>query len=260
MFLAVDIGNSNIVISIYDGEHWLNTYRYESKEEQPTLYYINGLSELLLEWGVTPADIGIAAISSVVPRLNDRISEAIAVVIGQIPHILGPEDFMSVDMHVPKVYEIGSDLVANSYAAITKHETDSLIIDFGTALTFTVVTKEHGIRGVSIAPGLKTAMEALSGNTAQLPEVWLSWPESALGHSTEEAIKAGVLVGYYGLVSEMRKQILAEYPAVKTTIGTGGLVTVIDPLQEQFDIIDKNLTLDGIRLIANRRLQDSDAV
>lgn len=251
MFLAVDIGNSNIVISIHDGTDWVNTFRYESKEEQPALYYITGLSEILLEWSIAPADIAQATISSVVPRLNDRIVEAVATVTGRLPHVLGPDDFMALDMHVPKVYEIGSDLVANCYAAIKKHQTDSLIVDFGTALTFTVVTLEHGIRGVSIAPGLKTAMEALSGNTAQLPEVWLSWPDSALGHSTEEAIKAGVLVGYYGLVSEMKRRILGEYPEIKTTIGTGGLVTVIEPLQQEFDIVDKYLTLDGIRLVAD---------
>ena len=249
MFLAVDIGNSNIVISIHDGADWIRTFRYESKDEQPAVYYIAGLSDILLEWGISPADIHNTAISSVVPRLNDKITEVLQIITGRTPHLLGPDDFLALPMNVPKVYEIGSDLVANSYAAINKYQLDSLIIDFGTAMTFTVASVEHGIQGVSIAPGLKTAMQALSGNTAQLPEVWLSWPSSALGHSTEEAIKAGVLVGYYGLVSELRKQILSEYPNVKQVIGTGGLVSVIEPLQALFDVVDQELTVEGIRLI-----------
>ena len=249
MFLAVDIGNSNIVISLYAENSWKETLRFESKDDQPTLFYINGLGEILLEWGISKDDLSQVGISSVVPRLNERIIEAVKITTGLQPHMLGPKDFLSIDMHVPKVYEIGSDLVANSYAALHKYQRDCLIIDFGTALTFTVVSVHHGILGVSIAPGLKTAMHALSGNTAQLPEVWLSWPKSALGHTTEEAIKSGVLIGYYGLVNEMKNQILKEYPAVDYVIGTGGMVTVIEPLQKELSIVDKNLTMDGIRMI-----------
>ncbi len=249
MFLAVDIGNSNIVISIHDGQRWAHSFRYESKEDQPAIYYINGLREIMLEWGVTPGQISSSAISSVVPHLNAKIRESIEIVLGDPPHILGPEDFIALDMHVPKVYEIGSDLVANSYAALHKYKKDSLIIDFGTALTFTVVSRQHGIEGVSIAPGLKTAMQSLSGNTAQLPEVWLTWPLSALGQSTEEAIRSGVLIGYYGLVRELKNKILAEYPHITHVIGTGGLVSVIEPLQKEFDVVDKHLTVEGIKLI-----------
>jgi len=249
MFLAVDIGNSNIVISINNGVDWKHSFRYESKDDQPTLYYINGLSEILLEWGVTSADIDSVAISSVVPHLTVKIVETIRVVTGKEPFVLGPSVFEQLAMPIPLIYEIGSDLVANSFAAVQRYDEPTLIIDFGTALTFTVVSREKGIEGVSFAPGLKTAMLSLAGNTAQLPEVWLRWPESALGHNTEEAIRAGVLIGYYGLVKELRSQILAQCPHVTRTIGTGGMVTVIEPLAECFDVVDKHITLEGIRLI-----------
>jgi len=248
MFLAADIGNSNIVISIHDGETWTHTFRYESKDTQPTIYYINGLSEILLEWGIS-GSISKAGISSVVPGLNETIRNAIKVVTQVQPYLLSPESFLKLDMHVPKVYEIGSDLVANSYAALKKYGKDSLIIDFGTALTFTIVTEKGGIEGVSFAPGLKTAMQSLSGNTAQLPEVWLSWPERALGKSTEEAIKSGVLIGYYGLVSELKKQILNEFPKVNHIIGTGGMVEILKPLKNELNEVNQNLTVEGIRLI-----------
>ena len=249
MFLAADIGNSNIVLALHDGESWIHSFRYESKDEEPTLYYINGLNEILLEWRISVHDIKQTGISSVVPNLNEKISDAIRYVTGKVPHTLGPEDFINLDIHVPLVYEIGSDLVANSYAALKRYDTDCLVVDFGTALTFTVVSKNKGIQGVSIAPGLKTAMLSLSGNTAQLPEVWLTWPESALGHDTESAIRAGVLVGYYGLVKEMKSRILQEFPKIKKVIGTGGLVDAISQLKNEFDETDKFLTLEGIRLI-----------
>ena len=252
MFLAADLGNSNIVLAIHNGESWIHTFRYESKDKQPTLYYINGLSEILLEWGISVHDIHKTGISSVVPDLNEKISDAIKYVTGKVPHTLGPEDFINLDIDVPLVYEIGSDLVANSYAALKRYDTDCLVVDFGTALTFTVVSREKGIQGVSIAPGLKTAMLSLSGNTAQLPEVWLTWPDSALGNDTESAIRAGVLVGYFGLVKEMKSRILQEYPNIKKVIGTGGLVDAISQLKSEFDETDKFLTLEGIRLIVDK--------
>lgn len=252
MFLTVDIGNTNIVLALYDGLTWTHSFRYESKEVHPLIHYINGINEILLEWDVSPSDIRNAAMSSVVPHLNEKISHAIDQVIGFKPHVIGPEDFIDLDMHVPKIYEIGSDLVANSYAAIKKYKKDSLIIDFGTALTFTVVEVENGIKGVSIAPGLKTAMESLSSSTAQLPEIWLSWPEFSLGSTTEEAIRSGVLIGYYGLVKEMTARIQKDYPHVDNIVGTGGLVSVLKPLSSMFDTVDKQLTLDGIRMITER--------
>lgn len=252
MLLAIDIGNTNIVIAVHNGKEWTNTFRYESRDDQPVIFYINGLQEILLEWGLSANDIKKTTISSVVPHLNEKIHQAVMTITGHKVHILGPDDFLNLDMHIPKVYEIGSDLVANAYAAIHKHGQDALIIDFGTALTFTVVTAEHGIEGVTIAPGLLTAMQSLAGHTAQLPEVWLKWPTSALGKSTEEAIRAGILVGYYGLVKELKQQILTEYTHITHTIGTGGLVTVLEPLQEELDIIDRELTLDGIRLLGDQ--------
>jgi len=252
MHLAIDIGNTNIVIAVHDGKLWTNTFRYESKDDQPAIFYINGLQEILLEWGMSAGDIEKTTISSVVPHLNDRIQQAVLAITGGTVHILGPDDFLNLNMHIPKVYEIGSDLVANAYAAMHKYGRDSLIIDFGTALTFTVVSAEHGIEGVTIAPGLLTAMQSLAGHTAQLPEVWLTWPSSALGKSTEEAIRSGILVGYYGLVKQLRHQILAEYTHITHTIGTGGLVTVLEPLQQELDVVDRVLTLDGIRLLGQQ--------
>lgn len=251
MFLAIDIGNSTIAFSIYRDGEWTNTFRYESKEGQPLIYYINGFNEVLLEWGILPAQITDAAMSSVVPHLNDTIVQAAQAVTGIDPHIIGPDDFYKLDMYVPKKYEIGSDLVCNSYATLQNYKKDSLIIDFGTALTFTVVTVANGIEGVTIAPGLKTAMQSLSGNTAQLPEVWLTWPEKALGHDTQEAIRSGVLIGYHGLIKELKQRILSEYPSVQHVVGTGGLVQTIQPIADAFDVINKQLTLEGVRYVAN---------
>jgi len=155
MFLATDIGNTNIVIAVHDGTSWKHKVRYETKDNQPPFYYETGLRDTLLEWGIEPADIESAAISSVVPEITEKIASAVAQNIRLEPIILTPELFLKLDMRIPKVYEIGSDIVANAYATKSLFGRNSIIVDFGTALTFTVYDHQVGITGVTIAPGLR---------------------------------------------------------------------------------------------------------
>ncbi len=144
---------------------------------------------------------------------------------------------------------MGTDLMCNVMSAYAKFKEACLIIDFGTALTFTVVSEGGAVLGVSIAPGLKTAIKALSGNTSKLPEVPLVLPESAIGKDTVHAIQAGILYGYTGLVEGMIQRIKAELSEELKVIATGGLSSILQPLASSFDLVDENLTVEGIRLI-----------
>lgn len=249
MFLATDIGNSNIVIAIHNGEKWKYKYRYETQSIQPSLFYETGLRDLLLEWGIQPGEITDAAVSSVVPDITETIIEAIIANVRFQPLLLTPEVFMKLDMDIPKIYEIGSDLVSNAYAAKKQFNKNTLVVDFGTALTFTIYNNDEGIKGVTIAPGLKTIISTLSGSTAQLPEIEIKIPASTIGKSTSTAIRAGVLFGFIGQVKEILSRIKNELEEDYFIVATGGLSSVIDDLQPEFDLVDKNLTLDGIRLI-----------
>lgn len=251
MFLAADIGNTNIVIAIHDGQEWRHRFRYETKESQPQLFYETGLRDLMLEWGLPPGAIKQSGISSVVPDLTDKISAAITINTGTEPTILGPDLFVRLPIKIPKVYEIGSDLVANAYAVHHKYERNAIVIDFGTAQTFLVYKHGHGIEGVTIAPGIRTMYSTLSRATAQLPDLDLSIPASAIGTSTSTAISAGVTIGFVGMVTHIIKEMQAELTEDYTLIATGGLSTVIKPLAEAFDIVDKDLTLDGILALVN---------
>ena len=152
-------------------------------------------------------------------------------------------------MQIPKIYEIGSDIVANAYASKKSFGKDTLIVDFGTALTFTIYEHNHGIKGVTISPGLKTIISTLSGNTAQLPQIDIKVPQSAIGVSTSTAIEAGVIFGFIGLVKELLSRIKQELSSSYYVIATGGLSTAIEELTTEFDTIDKELTLEGIRQI-----------
>ncbi len=250
MFLAADIGNSNIVIAIHNGHEWTHKYRYETKDYQPALFYETGIRDILLEWGVAPADIKGAAVSSVVPEVTERIMQALTNSVRFVPLLLNPELFIKLDMRIPKVYEIGSDLVANAVAVSNIYRQNCIVVDFGTALTFTVYEHNIGITGVTIAPGLKTIISTLSDSTSLLPEIDIDMPESAIGTSTSTAIKAGVLFGFIGMVKEILSRIKLELDDSYKIVATGGLSSIIKELNTEYDEINKNLTLEGIRILA----------
>ncbi|MBK9255933.1 MAG: type III pantothenate kinase [Saprospiraceae bacterium] len=254
MTLAVDIGNSNIVVALYISDKWEHTFRYETKDTVSDIYYQIALRNILLEWQIHSSDIKNAVVSSVVPDLTDSIVEAIDSVTGLKAFILSPDIFQKLDIYIPHPYEIGSDLVANAYASIQKYNDKCIVVDFGTALSFIIVSKEKGIEGVTIAPGIKTAISSLSTQTAQLPVVPLELPKSVIGTDTISAIQAGVLYGYSGLVKEILSRMMTEKGTIYKVIATGGLSSVFIPIHEQIDHIDKTLTLEGMRLIMNSML------
>ncbi|MBL0083059.1 MAG: type III pantothenate kinase [Saprospiraceae bacterium] len=221
MQLVVDIGNSNIVIALRAGEDWQHIFRYETKEDQPGLYYKNGLMSLLFEWGVHAGHLKSVTISSVVPHLNQKIVEAVQHATGILPLLLG----------------------------IKIWNQPCIVADFGTALTFTVVHPIEGIQGVTIVPGIKTAFGSLSDHTAQLPQVSLIRPASAIGQNTAHAIQAGILIGYEGLVGHLLAKIQDELTENYLTVATGGLSEALENITRPFDHIEKNLTIEGILLM-----------
>lgn len=251
MILGVDIGNSNIVLSVLENGSWEKTFRYETHEIKPELYYEIALRNILLEWNISSSHVAYCVVSSVVPDINQIILEAVERVVGCRTILLNPEIFKKLDIHVPHPYEIGSDLVSNAYAGLKKYFDKVIIVDFGTAISFTIANRKDGIIGVTLAPGLKTALNAMSDQTAQLPLVPIQFPDSVIGFDTVSAIQSGVLWGFVGLVKEIIKNIKLELDMDYKVIATGGLSSVLHPLEPLFDAIDKNLTLDGMMFIAD---------
>lgn len=249
MRLAVDVGNTDIVVGLSKGNHWVEIWRKSSKLKETPLAYVKWLNLLFLENNISPNVVKQIVYSSVVPTLNDVLLPAFTSMFGIEPILVGPDVYplMKVDIHHP--YELGTDLFANAVATHHQFKENCVVIDFGTALTFTTVSKEGVILGVAIAPGLRTAVSSLFANTAQLPDVPLVVPDSPIGKNTVESIQAGVLIGYVGLVKYMIQNIEKEFGGNLTVVGTGGHSAIITALQEEFKVIDKNLTLDGLRII-----------
>ena len=253
MYLSVDIGNSNIVLGLYADGEWKHIFRYSSDLDKVEEFYINGFQDILLEWRVHPSEIRQVGLSSVVPDLTERVVKVLEDITLKKVFVLNPALFTQLALDIPLPYEIGSDLVANAYAVHQKHNRNTIIVDFGTALTFTVFEKGVGIKGVTFTPGIRTAFKALSGNTAQLPEVDLELPEKVIGRDTMHAIQSGILYGYLGLVKEILSRMEMELGERYFIIATGGMSSQL-PLENEIDLIDKRLTLDGIRLLHQNQM------
>ena len=250
MVLAVDIGNSNAVIGLRDKKDWVEIWRLKTQsDKQAKMYYVQELSNLFLEKGIKTDQIEGAILSTVVPVLRPIFDELLTHSFGlEVVHVL-PDLYEKLNFDVPCPDQIGSDLVANAYAGLKKYGGKVSAIDFGTAMSITTVDDKGKILGVSIAPGIKTAIKALVDNTAQLPDIPLELPESVLGNNTIHAMQAGILWGYVGMVKEMSQKIRSELSDDYKMIATGGLSFVMKELEEVFDHVDPNLTLDGLYLM-----------
>jgi len=256
MFLAIDAGNSNVVFALFDQNSgkWTNQFRLETKTPKLISQLSKKVPLYFLEHGIHASQIEKIGFSSVVSEVNAIIEQFCQNFFGLDPYLISPKSYPNLPVKSLRPNEIGSDLMCNVMAAFTKHQKPIIIVDFGTALTFTVVDKNGKILGVNIVPGLRTAIKALFANTSKLPEVELKLPESALGKNTIHAIQAGILYGYTGLVKGMIEIIEAETDLKFIIIATGGLSAILTTLEKTFDEVDRNLTLEGLRLITEANM------
>lgn len=249
MNLIIDIGNSNVVAGLLKDEKWLHIWRFKTDKKAKALDYGIKLLNVLWEAGINTDDIKLKILSTVVPELKDEFVKMLNNLNKAALLILDKTIFPALNIDIPVPDEIGTDLVANALAVHNLYKTSAIIVDFGTALTFTLIDNNGKILGVNIAPGLKTAMNSLSDKTSQLDSVPLILPENPLGSDTETAIQNGVLLGYTGLISYMIAKLKEVYCNDVKVIATGGLVQVLKDKLPEIDIIAPDLTLDGLALL-----------
>jgi type III pantothenate kinase len=249
MLLVIDIGNTNIVFGIHSGEEWITNWRIQTDSEKTADEYEVIFRTLISNGQVSPDLINSVVLSSVVPPLVQPFIDMLSNFLNLSPILLGPEVYDKLPLGILNPYQIGSDLVANSLAAYLKYGEFTMVIDFGTALTFTTVGKQGKILGVAIAPGMNTVVNALAGKTAQLPRVHLVAPPSVLGQNTMHAIQSGIVLGYAGLVDSIIKRTEEELNQKLTVVATGGLSTVMAPLIPAIRHLEPMLTLDGLNLV-----------
>lgn len=252
MLLAIDIGNTNVVCGLSENNHWVEEFRIHTVANKTADEYEVIYRTLLASRNINLEGIDKVVLSSVVPSLIRPITEMVRKLFGQKPLVLNPDLYPKLEVKVVNPYEIGTDLVSNAVAAYNKYPCNCIVVDFGTALTFTAIKADGNILGVTIAPGLKTAMASLSQKTAQLPNVDLVVPPSCLGQNTVHAMQAGIVLGFKGLIESLVKNIITEMGEPVEVIATGGLAEVMVPLTDCFTQMEPSLTLDGLRIIGNQ--------
>lgn len=251
MLMVIDIGNTNIVVGLFHGEDLVQDWRLYTDPRRTDDEYSSILRSLFRDSGIAPGTIEKTIISSVVPVLNVTFTQMIEKLTGKQPLVLGPSLYSRLPVHVPDsaVHEIGTDIICDAVAAFSLYHSACIVVDFGTALTFTAIDFSGEIRGVAIAPGLSTAVKALFRDTAQLPSVPIEIPPSSLGTNTIHSIQAGVVLGYEGLVESLIQRMRRDMGTVAPAIATGGLSHVLMPITAIFDRVDQMLTLRGLKMI-----------
>ena len=248
MLLVVDVGNTHITLGVFDGETIKATFRATAKQPRTSDEYGIQLCDLLEHRDFDIKQITDVIISSVVPDVMHSLTSAIIKYFHVRPLVPTTLDMgLKINTEHPK--EIGPDRIVDAVAAYEKYGGPVIVIDFGTATTYDVVTKDGVFEGGVISPGIRTSARALWGGAAMLPEIEIRKPSSIVAKETVASMQGGLVFGYIGQTEYIVNKLKAAGYSDAKVVATGGLGNIIAPETDVIDIYDPMLTLDGLRMI-----------
>lgn len=252
MLLAIDIGNTEITLGLFDADRLHAHWRLTAVENRTPDEWAAMVSGFLTQAGLSPNQVRAAVEASVAPAITDVFAEGVERTLGFQPTSIGPESALPVVLDVEEPLTVGADRVVNALAASQLYRRDTIVVDLGTATSFDCVTGDGRFLGGVIAPGLKTGADNLIRRAAKLPATELKVPDRVIGRRTEDCIRAGVLFGAVDAIDGIVRRIKAEWPAgaAPYVVGTGGLVTLVLPISREIEHHEPRLTLLGLRLAA----------
>ncbi len=250
MLLAIDVGNTETTLGLFDGEeqreHWrLTTTSVRSVDEMRLL-----LTQLVQASGISAAQVTGVGICSVVPPVTRGLVDACDMAFAVTPIVVDAHSKLPITLDVDEPASVGADRVVNTLAASQLYRRDCLVVDLGTATTYDCVSASGSFFGGVIQPGVETSAQMLFAKTAMLPNTALATPERAIGTNTVDCIRAGVVFGAADSIDGLIRRIKAEWPhpEVPHVIATGGLAATFRSFCAGFDEVDPALTLKGVRL------------
>jgi type III pantothenate kinase len=252
MLLAVDVGNTQTHLGMFRDSELLEHWRFATVRESTADELATVLVGLLQLRGLTLEDVDAAIVSSVVPQLVHEYQAVGERYLGDSLIVVGPGLRSGIPIRTENPHEVGADRLVNSVAAYDRVGSACIVVDFGTAITYDVVSADGELLGAIISPGIEISMEALSERAARLPKVELEAPRELIGRSTETSIQSGVIYGFAGQVDGIVSRLREELGVEARAIATGGLATSIAPFCEEIDEVDDLLTLTGLRLLWER--------
>lgn len=255
MLLVFDVGNTNIVLGVYQGKELITHWRIRTDRARTADEYGMTIKSLFDSQHLSMDDVEAVIISSVVPPIMNELEWLVTRYFKAASLlVVGPGVKTGLDIKYDNPREVGADRVVNAVAAFDKYggQQPLIIIDFGTATTFCLITEHAEYLGGAIAPGIGISTEALVTRTAKLPKVELIRPASVIGKNTISSMQAGIIYGFVGQVEGIIKRIKEEIGRPAIAIATGGLAPLIGGASSEIDYVDEMLTLDGLRLIFER--------
>jgi type III pantothenate kinase len=252
MLLVVDVGNTQTHLGTFRGAELVAHWRFATVRDHTADELGATLAALLGLRGMGLADLEASIVSSTVPQLAHEWSEVGPRYLGHETRNVGPRLRSGMPIRIDNPHELGPDRLVNAIAAYDRFGGACIVVDFGTAITYDVVSDDGALLGALISPGLEIALEALSERAARLPKVELLEPRALIGKSTVDSIRAGVIFGYAGQVDGIVRRLRGELGEDTPTIATGGLADLVVPHAESIDTVDDLLTLRGLRIIHER--------
>lgn len=259
MLLLIDVGNTNIVMGIYDGNEFKFSWRLGTKVARTSDEYGLQVDSILRHYGVNVKDIKDVVLASVVPSIQHTLRTMCTRYLGKEPMVIGEGTKTGMKIKYDNPKEVGADRIVNSVAAYQRYGGPCIIIDIGTAISFDVINKEGEYLGGAIAPGIGVSSEALFSRTSKLPKVELEEPRNVIGKNTVEAIQSGVVYGFIGLVDNVIANILNEINLSKNEVkivATGGYAKLIASKSKYIEEYDYDITLQGMKMIYDKTIKE----
>ena len=249
MLLAIDIGNTNIVIGCIKDDEIVFKARIATDRTRTSDQYGVEIKNMLEAFGVSKDDIEGCIIASVVPPVFNSVQTGVLKVIGKQPMVVGPGLKTGLNIHVDIPSQVGSDLIVAAVAALAEYPAPLVLIDLGTATTIEVIEPENVFVGGLIFPGIMVSLDSLTNRAAQLPGISLDQPKKVIGKNTVDCMRSGMMYGTAAMLDGLIDRIAEELGHESTVIATGGLAQFVIPLCKHDIILEKELLLKGLNII-----------
>ena len=249
MLLAIDIGNTNIVIGCIQNDEILFEARIATDRTRTSDQYGVEIINMLQAFGVRKEDLSDCIISSVVPPVFNSVRTGVIKIIGKQPLVVGPGLKTGLNIQVDVPSQVGSDRIVIAVAALAEYEAPLILMDLGTATTIEVVEPGNVYMGGVIIPGVKVSVDALTSRAAQLPGISLDQPKSVIGKNTVDCMRSGIMYGTAGMIDGIVERMEEELGHKSTLVATGGMAQFVTPLCKHEIILERDLLLKGLNII-----------
>lgn len=254
MLLAIDIGNTNLVIGCIKDDAIIFKARIATDKARTSDQYGVEIKNMLEAFGIQKEDISDCIISSVVPPVFNSVKTGVIKVIGKQPLVVGPGLKTGLNIHVDIPSQVGSDRIVIAVAALATYKAPLILLDLGTATTIEVVEPDNVYMGGIIFPGVKISLDALTNRAAQIPGISLDKPKNVIGKNTVDCLRSGMMYGTAAMIDGLIERIEEELGHSCTIIATGGMAQFVIPLCKHQIILEKDLLLKGLNIIYKKNI------